>query len=59
MPDPHIVPSEVVGRACCTYCRTEFNARRAQGCPICAVTGRSRRQPQDARPQIPNEEEAS
>lgn len=59
MPEPHTIPSDTVGRACCTYCRTEFDARRPQGCPICAVTGRRRRQPTEARPKSASEEEAS
>lgn len=50
MPALHKIPSDAVGRACCTVCRTEFDARRPQGCPICAITGHSRRQPTEPPP---------
>lgn len=59
MTEPHTRPSDAVGRACCTYCRTEFDARRPQGCPICAVTGHSRRPTIESRPKAPGEKEAS
>jgi hypothetical protein len=55
----HDAAPALTGRACCTYCHTEFDARQAQHCPICAITGHSRRQAADIRPQTPSEEDAS
>lgn len=50
---PYVVPQDSIGRACCAYCRTEFDARRPQGCPICAVTGHSRCQSAKASSETP------
>jgi hypothetical protein len=55
MPKSHVVAQDSTGRACCTRCRIEFDARRSQGCPICVVTGR-RRPSTDERPTNPREE---
>lgn len=59
MEEPQIRLHDVPGRACCVYCRTEFDARRPQGCPICAVTGHSRQRLIQARPKTPTGEELS
>lgn len=53
------VPRDAIGRASCAYCRTEFDATRPKGCPICAVMGRGRRRPIDTSPKAPSEEVAS
>lgn len=59
--EPHsdVLSSDSVGGACCVFCRTEFDARRPQGCPICAITRNSRQQTNQASPKTPSEEERS
>ena len=40
MTEPHTVPKDTIGRACCTYCRTEFDAvrpRAARSAPSPAI----------------------